>query len=403
LHAALAEARALLGLSRGSALPGVTRADRLQPIPARAVSAQARGLFDPAFLDRGFFALDYDGRHREPASRAAAELGRKLFFDPLLSGDNRRACASCHKPEFAYAETLAKSAGFRTGEGTDASAGERNAPSLAYAAYQRAQFWDLRESQLEDQIGHVVSGHREFNTTFAAIQAKLRAAPAYAQAFGRAFPGPGGDPVTDATVASALAQYVRTLAGWNSPFDRYARGERDTLDPAAKRGFNLFMGKAGCGTCHFPPAFNGTVPPLYRETEAEVLGVPAADDTLHPALDPDPGRYRVRPAGLWRGAFKTPTVRNAAVTAPYMHNGRFRDLEGVVAFYDAGGGQGLGLHVPNQTLPADSLRLSAVEIADLIAFMKSLGDDPLKIDRPGPLPKVPGKSGWAARRVGGEY
>jgi cytochrome c peroxidase len=403
LHAALSEARAGLGLGRGASLPGVTRADRLQPIPERAVAPKARGLFDPAFLDREFFALDYDGRHREPASRAAAELGRKLFFDPLLSGDNRRACASCHRPEFAYAEPLAKSAGFRVESGKDGPAGDRNAPSLSYAAYQRAQFWDAREPMLEDQIGHVVNGHREFNTTFAAIQAKLRSAPAYAGAFVKAFPGPGGDPVTDGTVASALAQYVRTLAGWNSPFDRYVRGERDTLDPAAKRGFNLFMGKAGCGTCHFPPAFNGTVPPLYRETEAEVLGVPAAEDTLHPAPDPDPGRYRVRPAALWRGAFKTPTVRNAAFTAPYMHNGRFRDLEGVVAFYDAGGGKGLGLRVPNQTLPPDSLRLSATEKAELIAFMKSLGDDPLKLDRPGSLPAVPGKPEWAARPPGGEY
>jgi cytochrome c peroxidase len=402
LHAALAGARALLGLGRGAPLPGVTRADRLQPIPARAVDPAARGLFDPAFLDAGFFALDYDGRRRAMPSRAGRELGRRLFFDPLLSGDNRRACASCHRPESAYAEPLAKSAGFRD-EGRNAPDGERNAPSLSYAAYQRAQFWDLREPMLEDQIGHVVSGRREFNTSFAAIQAKLRAVPEYAGAFRRAFPATGGDPVTDATVASALAQYVRGLAGWNSAFDRYVRGERDTLAPAAKRGFNLFMGKAGCGTCHFPPAFNGTVPPLYRETEAEVLGVPAAEDTLHPALDADPGRYRVRPAALWRGAFKTPTVRNAAFTAPYMHNGRFRDLDGVIGFYAAGGGKGLGLTVPNQTLPPDSLRLSEVDKADLIAFLRSLSDDPLRIDRPGPLPQAERKPEWAARPPGGEY
>lgn len=403
LHAGLADARASLGLGRGAALPGVTRADRLEPIPERAVSPAARGIFDPSFLDREFFALDYDGRHREPPSRSASELGRQLFFDPLLSGDNRRACASCHRPEFAYAEPLAKSTGFRIDGNAGATAGDRNAPSLAYAAYQRAQFWDLRESLLEDQIGHVVSGRREFNTTFTAIQAKLRAVPAYAESFAKAFPGRSGDPVTDATVASALAQYVRTLAGWNSPFDRYARGESDTLAPAAKRGFNLFMGKAGCGTCHFPPAFNGTVPPLYRESEAEVLGTPSAEDTLRSAPDPDPGRYRVRPAALWRGAFKTPTVRNASLTAPYMHNGRFRDLEAVVDFYAAGGGQGLGLQVPNQTLPPDSLRLSPLEKSDLVAFMNSLSDDPPRLDRPGRLPGVPGKPEWAARRPGGEY
>ena len=103
------------------------------------------------------------------------------------------------------------------------------------------------------------------------------------------------------------------------------------------------------------------------------------------------------------GAFKTPTVRNVALTAPYMHNGRFPDLESVIDFYDAGGGKGLGLTVPNQTLPADSLHLSGSEKRDLIAFMRSLTDNPLKLDRPGPLPQDPGKSKWADRRAGGEY
>lgn len=408
LHKALADARAALGLGRGAPLSGVTRADRLHPIPERAVSPAARGLFDPAFLDKRFFAVDYDGNLRATPSAAAESLGLRLFFDPLLSGDNKRACASCHRPESGYAEPSARSAGFRS-PGDSGTPGERNAPGLAYAAYQRAQFWDLREAMLEDQIGHVVHGPGEFNTTFAGIQAKLRAIPAYADAFARAFPRAGSDAVTDATVAAALAQYVRSLAGWNSPFDRYARGESDTLDPAAKRGFNLFMGKAGCGTCHFPPAFNGTVPPLYRETEAEVLGVPAdpvagaAGARAVPRLDPDPGRYRVRPAELWRGAFKTPTVRNAALTAPYMHNGRFRTLEEVVDFYDAGGGAGMGLSVPNQTLPADSLHLTAPEKRDLVAFMRALTDDPLRIDRPGPLPQAKGKPEWADRRAGGEY
>jgi cytochrome c peroxidase len=196
---------------------------------------------------------------------------------------------------------------------------------------------------------------------------------------------------------------VRSLAGWNSPFDRYARGESDSLDPAARRGFNLFMGKAACGTCHFPPAFNGTVPPLYRETEAEVLGVPATDDTLHPRADPDPGRYRMRPAALWKGAFKTPSVRNAALTAPYMHNGQLPTLESVVRFYNVGGGRGMGLSVPNQTLPPDSLELSPAEQGDLVAFMKSLTDTPLKSDRPDKLPVSPDRPELAARPVSGEY
>ncbi|MDB5048995.1 MAG: cytochrome-c peroxidase [Fibrobacteres bacterium] len=409
LFASLVAARSALGLGRSGSLPGVPKADRAKPIPDRAVASRAKGLFDPAFLDKEFYALDYDGSHRKAPSREAAELGRMLFFDPVLSADNLRACASCHHPADAYAEPLPRSAAFRNpglpapGGPAAPATGERNAPSLVYAAYQAAQFWDSRAPILEEQIGHVVSGPLEFNTTFASIQAKVRAIPGYARAFARAFPGEGSAPVTQATITSALAQYVRSLAGWNSPFDRYARGESDSLDPAARRGFNLFMGKAGCGTCHFPPAFNGTVPPLYRETESEVLGVPASDDTLHPKPDPDPGRYGVRPAGLWKGAFKTPTVRNAALTAPYMHNGQLPTLESVVRFYNVGGGRGMGLSVPNQTLPADSLDLSPREQGDLIAFLKSLTDSPLKVDKPGKLPGSPERPELAARPASGKY
>jgi cytochrome c peroxidase len=142
---------------------------------------------------------------------------------------------------------------------------------------------------------------------------------------------------------------------------------------------------------------------LYRETEAEVLGVPATDDTLHPRADPDPGRYRMRPAALWKGAFKTPSVRNAALTAPYMHNGQLPTLESVVRFYNVGGGRGLGLSVPNQTLPPDSLELSPAEQGDLVVFMKSLTDTPLKSDRPDKLPGSPDRPELAARPVSGEY
>jgi cytochrome c peroxidase len=425
LYASMVAARTALGLARSGSLPGLSRADRAGPIPDRAIAAGAKGLFDPGFLDKEFYALDYDGRHREPPSGSGAELGRRLFFDPILSGDNRRACASCHRPSQAYAEPLPRSAAFRTlptaptAPGGSASAvpasaasgvagpatGERNASSLIYAAYQAAQFWDLRSAILEDQIVHVVNGPLEFNTTFSEVQAKLRAVPAYAEHFTRAFPSAaqGDGPITQSTITSALAQYVRSLAGWNSPFDRYVRGETGHLDPAARRGFNLFMGKAACGTCHFPPAFNGTVPPLYRESESEVLGVPASDDTLHPSLDPDPGRYAVRPAAPWKNAFKTPTVRNAALTAPFMHNGQLPNLESVVRFYNVGGGRGMGLDVPNQTLPPDSLGLSQAEQRDIVAFLKSLTDSPLKVDGPGVLPASPDRPDLAARPPSGEY
>jgi cytochrome c peroxidase len=178
-------------------------------------------------------------------------------------------------------------------------------------------------------------------------------------------------------MTKAIAMYIRSLPRWNAPFDRYARGENDALEPAAKRGFNLFMGKAACATCHFPPAFNGTVPPRYLDSESEVLGTPekfpiGPTDRLR--LDADPGRALIHFNAIFQGAFKTPSLRNVALTAPYMHNGGMETLEAVMDFYNAGGGTGLGLDVPHQTLPGDSLGLTRREMDDVIAFMRSLTD-----------------------------
>jgi cytochrome c peroxidase len=139
------------------------------------------------------------------------------------------------------------------------------------------------------------------------------------------------------------------------------------------------MGKAACGTCHFAPTFSGLVPPQFDETEAEVLGVPTQPQAPH-ELDPDWGRgggLLKFQSEIYRHAFKTVTVRNIAHTAPYFHNGAYNTLEEVVDFYNNGGGVGLGLDVPNQTLPADSLHLSDQEQKDLIAFMQALTGQPL--------------------------
>jgi cytochrome c peroxidase len=178
-----------------------------------------------------------------------------------------------------------------------------------------------------------------------------------------------------ATVTKALAHFIRGLDQWDSPFDRYVRGETPFLDPAAKRGFNLFTGKAACATCHFPPTFGGIVPPRYTETESEVLGVPetfpaTAGSSLR--FDGDLGRGLVHHNPIFRRAFKTPSVRNAELTGPYMHNGGINTLNDVLDFYNAGGGVGLGLDVPHQTLPPDSLGLTRREMNDIVAFMKSL-------------------------------
>jgi cytochrome c peroxidase len=373
LYAALVDAHHALGFA--------TFTD-LAPL-RRPVSVTARNLFAPDFLDAHF----YGRTPGEKPDSAVAALGRRLFFDPILSADEKRSCASCHDPRRAFSDGVPKSPAF-DGKATLL----RNAPGLTHAAYQGAQFWDLRERTLEKQILHVVAGEAEFRNDFMVILGRLEKHPDYPALFRAAFAGtadgsvggPDAGPLQVGTVTKALALYLRSLDNWHSPFDRYVRGETPFLDPAAKRGFNLFMGKALCATCHFPPAFNGVVPPRYLETESEVIGVPEKFPAAKLRLDPDVGRGLIHFNPIFQHAFKTPSVRNAELTGPYMHNGGMATLEAVLDFYNAGGGAGLGLDVPNQTLPFDSLALTRGEMDDIIAFMKSLTDTAgLEGQRPG--------------------
>jgi cytochrome c peroxidase len=146
-------------------------------------------------------------------------------------------------------------------------------------------------------------------------------------------------------------------------------------------GFNVFMGKAKCGTCHFLPLFNGAKPPRYYFTESEVLGVPAEKHKNKAVIDNDSGRILITGIPIHLFAFKTPTIRNIALTAPYMHNGVFDTLEEVVEFYDSGGGSGLKIAPENQTLPPEKLKLTRQEKKDLVLFMKSLTDTSVQVKR----------------------
>lgn len=360
----------------------------------RPLRYEAGNIFASDVLNPFFYSPDPNDFYDE----GQAELGRLLFFDPVLSHNNLRSCASCHNPDLAFTD------GRKTS--LDISAENplgRNAPSMVNVAFQSKYFWDGRTEHLEHQIEDVLLNHSEMRATFERIIEKLRQSQEYRTLFADAFSGTSDTAVTKFAITRSLATYLRTLTALNSPFDRYARGETQEIEPAVKRGFNLFMGKAKCGTCHFAPMFNGTVPPSFVETETEVLGVPSTPDTVHPVLDDDPGRFSRHLDEIYRRSFKTMTVRNAELTAPYMHNGVFATLEEVVDFYDRGGGHGLGLDVPNQTLPPDRLNLTVGEKNDLIAFMKSLTDTVGTSGRPEHLPAFPGKPEWNSRVVGGEY
>ncbi|GHB85057.1 cytochrome-c peroxidase [Persicitalea jodogahamensis] len=315
-----------------------------------------RNLFDPDF---------YTGDANAFTNESKVALGEKLFHEVRLSAGNVRSCASCHQPDKAFTDGLPQSVGLK------GTAVARNAPTLFYAALQERHFYDQRASSLEAQSQDVIQNHDEMHGSLPEACAKLMKDSDYVLMFKKAFPSI--DDIQPAHVMNALASYERTLLPFDSRFDRYMRGDKTVLNGAEKRGFNLFMGKAKCGTCHFMPIFNGTVPPTFVHSESEVLGVMTAPGSGK--LDPDQGRGADYPAmpDLNR-AFKIPTVRNVALTAPYMHNGAYQTLEQVIDFYDHGGAVGFGLNLPNQTLPADSLRLDAREKSDLVAFMEALTD-----------------------------
>jgi cytochrome c peroxidase len=279
-------------------------------------------------------------------------LGRRLFFEKALSGNGSRSCATCHQPAKYFTDGLPKSIAY-DGRSTLA----RNAPSLLYACFQYSQFWDGRAKTLEEQVLDVLKNPREMNADTTAL--------------GKSF-----SPLGLEEICKAIAGYVRTLSPMNSAFDKYMAGDRRAMAPDEIRGFNLFMGKAQCGTCHFAPLFNGLRAPFYAQTEYEVLGVPVSDDLGHPKADSDNGRWSSYPIPFYRQAFKTPTLRNIAVTGPYMHNGAFHSLESVMDFYNKGGGRGLGLGTPEQSLAARPLGLSRKEMREIEAFLRALTDNP---------------------------
>jgi len=296
-----------------------------------------------------------------------AELGKKLFFEPGMSGNNLKSCASCHNPQLAFTDGKAKSISF-----DDSQTLERNAPTLLNVIYQKAFFQDGRAYQLEQQIFDVIHNQKEMSSNLKDIAEKLAQKEEYQKLFKSAFSGTADTAISPYGIQKAIAEYEKTLVSFNSPFDDYLKGNTKALKREEIHGYNLFSGKALCGSCHFSPLFNGTVPPFYNDSEFEVLGVPKQANNKK--LDADPGRFTVTQIKEHKHAFKTPTLRNIALTAPYMHNGVYSSLEEVVEFYHKGGGAGLGFSVPNQTLPFDSLKLSATEKRDIVLFMKSLTD-----------------------------
>lgn len=325
-----------------------------------------KNFFSSDFLDPYFYTL----LKKDEDNGDLRKLGKEIFYDQNVSNNGKMSCATCHLPENAFTDLKAKSPSNMEGKTV-----LRNSPSLYNAVFAKRFFYDLRAFYLEQQAEHVIYNKDEFNTSYESIIKKLKTKPEYRKAFKAAFKN--GE-INKENFSKALSSYVASLYSYESDFDRFMRNEKE-ISSDAKKGFNLFMGKANCATCHFAPNFSGLVPPFFNENESEVLGITAKPISQKPLeLDADQGRINspVKKENSWiyENSFKTVTVRNAALTKPYFHNGAFNTLEEVMDFYNEGGGEGLGLKVKNQTLASDKLNLTQTEIKQIIAFLNALTD-----------------------------
>lgn len=322
-----------------------------------AISNNATALFSPNAINVFYFT---DHKSDTTHLKQKELFGKELFNDKTLSKNYTMACASCHIKDLAFTD----------GKKTFNSQQVRNSPNLTYAAYQQSFFMDARTGSLEGQIVGVADNHNEFNLPMDSIVNRVKKNPKYKLLLASLY----GSKKIDFNIRHAIASYIRKLGPFNSKFDNNMNKKENTLTNQEKKGFNLFMGKAVCATCHFPPLFNGTVPPNFMDTELELIGVPEKNDTINAVISNDLGRYNIFHTKERKGFFKTPTVRNIAKTAPYMHNGVYKNLEAVLDFYNRGGGKGIGIYEEYQTLPFDELNLTKEEQNMIISFMKTLTD-----------------------------
>ncbi|MEM8485876.1 MAG: parallel beta-helix domain-containing protein [Bacteroidota bacterium] len=323
-------------------------------------------------LDRPFPEMAI--REDNALTPAKIELGRMLFFDPILSADNASSCATCHHPDLGFSDNRARSMGFGgQGIGPARTGGvllPRNTPTIWNAAYNIRQFWDGRASDLEEQADGPIHHPDEMAQNQELLVEELAAIPAYVDLFEAAF---GTPELTYDQVTYAIGAFERTVITSDSRYDQYARGDREAMTPAERRGLNLFRSlKTRCFECHNLPTF--------ANPDFKVIGVPEPE-----GVDPDLGRAEIVGPG-YEGAFKVPTLRNVALTAPYMHNGVFETLAEVVDFYATGGGttRGMdGFEIDDKIRP---FALSGTERDDLVAFMHALTDESNKPAVPSSVP-----------------
>ncbi len=279
-----------------------------------------------------------------PLTSAKVQLGRKLFFDPILSADNSVSCASCHQPAYGFSSSLARPQGIH---GRQTS---RRPPTLFNRAYGTAFFWDGRETTLEAQALRPIADPDEMGSQLDDVVRRLRGSKVYQARFAAVFP----DGVTAANLGKALASFERVLLRGDSGVDRFReRGEVAALTPEERHGLWLYESKAGCWRCHSGANFTDE---RFHNT-----GVSWGREPL------DLGRYRISGKEPDRGQFKTPTLRGVVLRPPYMHDGSLATLTDVVQFYNRGGGAN-----PHRDTALAPLDLTSEEIQALVAFLKAL-------------------------------
>jgi cytochrome c peroxidase len=292
-----------------------------------------------------------------PNDAAKVALGKQLYFDGRLSRNGAIACAFCHNPGTGWADPR------QTSIGVGGGVGGRQAPTVLNTRFNPLQFWDGRARSLEEQALGPIQNPIEMGETHENVVRKLNGIKGYQQQFRSVF---ATDPNLKGIV-EAISAFERTVISTNSPFDRYMMGNSKAMDATAVRGMTLFKGKARCILCH-----NGT---NFTDNQFHNLGVPQIGP-----MKEDLGRYYVTKAEKDKGAFKTPTLRSITETAPYMHDGVFKTLGEVVDFLNNGGGTN-----PNISPLMKAVNLRPEEKMDLIAFLKALTGESIKIE----LPKLP--------------
>ena len=283
------------------------------------------------------------------APQSKEELGKLLFFDPILSQDKSISCSSCHKPEFAFADTVAFS------DGVGGNLTSRNVPSVMNVTDRSSFFWDGRANTLQEQVIFPIENEHEMNLPMNEALSRLNSSEEYISYFKKLY---AASPSKD-NVCDAIAAFEKTLETSNTPFDRYAKGDENAISEKAKRGQQVFNDK-GCFDCHFSPDFTGD--------EFKNIGLYNGNKLN------DVGRFKITGRYDDIGKFKVPGLRNVAVTAPYMHNGMFRTLRQVIEYY-AQPEQVVKVRNNTDSLVENGLQLNEQEIQELEAFLKTLTDD----------------------------